>query len=308
MDAGSDVQGSAISTDIDALLGFSEEIGHTTGQEEDIIQVVIHEQPGARRDESMLQLQADEDWALHVEHRLHAPTEINAKEENPILDDNHADDDIYLLEYNRHPDSFRKALCEGAPLHLCRAALEEAGFNWMLDSGAKIFVAPTQYAESLDAITQCGILLRPYHVIVSEHFEDQVEACLTDLPYRQGARVKHRSVLRAGVEQIAAEAFDGEDCGTLQEDKLDRNNTVEEDITPSHLFYPVSATMEISEADKANNENDEDMAFSKVLTIKRTFLCKASRLRSHQSVTQSTTEANYGGINPRRICIVSHSD
>jgi len=33
---------------------------------------------------------------------------------------------IYLIEYNRHPEAFRAALCEGAPLQQCRVELEEA--------------------------------------------------------------------------------------------------------------------------------------------------------------------------------------
>lgn len=44
-------------------------------------------------------------------------------------------------------------------------------------------------------IEQQGIPLRPYHVIVSESLEYYVEASLTDVPCRDGARVKMRQVL-----------------------------------------------------------------------------------------------------------------
>ena len=104
------------------------------------------------------------------------------------------DSPICILHFNRHPESIRKAMCEGTTLHSCHVALEDVGYKWRLDSGAKIFVNPSHYAMVLDAVEKIGIGLRPYHVIVSESLKYLTEASLADLSFRQsnGAFVKCR--------------------------------------------------------------------------------------------------------------------
>jgi len=184
---------------------------------------------------------------------------------------------IYLLEYHRHPEAFRKALCEGPSLQQCRAALEEAGCKWLLASGAKIFVHPQQYAQTLVAVVEQGFELRPFHVIVAESFDYYVEACLADLSYRQGARVKLRTV----IHEVAAAA----DEGTVMPEE-----EWEEEVSNDSLV---------------NEEQNIP------LVIRKTFICAVSaapRWRNPQSVTQSTTEVHSGGMNPRRICVPSLSD
>ena len=47
---------------------------------------------------------------------------------------------IFLLEYSRHPDDFRQALCQGVPLEEIWQALQNAKRSWVLPSGAKAFV------------------------------------------------------------------------------------------------------------------------------------------------------------------------
>eukprot|EP00746_Dinoflagellata_sp_MGD_P063612 gnl/MRDRNA2_/MRDRNA2_266887_c0_seq1.p1 gnl/MRDRNA2_/MRDRNA2_266887_c0~~gnl/MRDRNA2_/MRDRNA2_266887_c0_seq1.p1 ORF type:complete len:185 (+),score=27.32 gnl/MRDRNA2_/MRDRNA2_266887_c0_seq1:454-1008(+) len=135
-------------------------------------------------------------------------------------------------------------------------------------SGAKIFVHPNQYAQAFLRIVEHGINLRPFHVIVAESFEYHVEACLADVPYRQGARVKNRCVIH---EPAAAE-----DASTpaSAERSLDISESAEEQEIP--------------------------------IVAKRTFICSAPRLRNQQSVTQST-EVHSGGVNPRRACISGSS-
>ena len=51
---------------------------------------------------------------------------------------------IILLEYSRHPESFRKALMEGLDLKSCRDALALARHSCELPGGAKMFVHPHQ--------------------------------------------------------------------------------------------------------------------------------------------------------------------
>jgi len=41
-----------------------------------VIQAIVHREPAAFRDESLLRLQADEEWALLTEHRMHHPVSV----------------------------------------------------------------------------------------------------------------------------------------------------------------------------------------------------------------------------------------
>lgn len=228
-----------------------------------VTQEVSHPDPPATIDEQLA--------SLNLEHKF-ADNVIVLNEADPGAVINEPETEpIHLLEYNRHPEAFLKALSEGEPLRKCRAALEGAGRKWLLGSGAKVFVHPSQYAQALVAIVEQGIDLRPFHVIVAESFEYHVEACLTDLSYRQGARIKKRRVID--------EAPVVGDSGKAAE--------------------------EASSAPEMDVDTEED-GFP--LVEKKTFICMVPRLRNPQSVTQSTTEAHSGGVNPRRICVVALSD
>lgn len=131
----------------------------------------------------------------------------------------------------------------------------KAGFQWLHESGAKIFVHPWQFEATMATIAQQGLPLRPYDVIVSESLEYLVQASLSDIPCRDGARMKTRQVLEPAVY-----------------------------------------------ADESQPDTeDEDLVMT--LVIARTFLCAVPRLRACDSVTQSTTEAHRGGLNPRRVSI-----
>lgn len=245
-----------------------------------VVQDVVHEEAAASIDEHMA--------AMNLEHKLadavtwlNEPVSIRvASSGNPQQTEK-----IFLLEYSRHPESFRKALCEGAPLQACRLALEEANHKYILGSGAKVFVHPHQYACALVAVTELGMDLRPFHVIVSESFQYHVEACLNDLSYRQGARIKRRSTIldRTSPCDEAAEA----DLAAVAGDGVNDAADADRQEAPQHL-----------------NLCDLDMP----LIEKQTFICEAPRRRNPESVTQSTTEAHLGGLNPRRVLPASLSD
>lgn len=234
-----------------------------------VIQEVHHDQPPVTIDESLV--------ALHLEHKVadnvmalsaqHAAEHRDADPNNQ-----QGTDRIYLLEFNRHPEAFRKALCEGPPLQQCRTALEQAGCKWLLGSGAKVFVHPHQYAQALVDICERGIDLRPFHVIVAESFQYHVEASLADVPCRQGARVKRHHVLH----EVATEVSTAEDAGVQ-----------------------ASAESHFDAQGREEADEDEDIA----VVISRTFLCVARRLRNPESVTQSTTEVHSQALNPRRVCL-----
>jgi len=227
-----------------------------------VIEEVQHSEPPATINEQMASMHVEHKFADNVS-RLHAQglaehvldTGVNVSTET---------EEIHLLEYNRHRESFRKALCEGPPLQQCRSDLVAAGHKYVLGSGAKMFVHPHQYMQTCVAIVEHGFNLRPFHVIAATSFEYHVEACLADLSYRQGARVKRRTV----IHEMAA----GGDNGSP---------SFAEDVSDG-------------------SEIDDEQELTTV--VSKTFICVAPTLRNANSVTQSTTEVHSReGVNPRRV-------
>jgi hypothetical protein len=236
------------------------------GDMQDVIQYIDHSEPAAVRDPEMLAEQARHDHADMVAQILHGHS---STEGSDPMEAEEVMETVSLLAYNRYPESFRLALTSGAALNPCRSALEEAGFNWEHTSGAKLFVHPWQFEECMTAVSENNIELRPYHVIVSSSLEYNVEACLADVPCRQGARVKRRRVLG----QASRSSFEH---GT---DDLGRD-----------------VQMPPGEAITDEVANETEQAYE----VRRTFLCRARKLRQANSVNQSTTEIHGGGLNPRR--------
>lgn len=224
--------------------------------------------------------------SLNVRHKLADNIQAISEQEldkTATVDEDSSEpktEKIHVLEYNRHPEAFRQALCDGPALQQCRYDLEAAGCKWVLGSGAKMFVHPHQYAQTCVALVEQGFNLRPFNVVVAESLEYNVQACLEDLSHRQGARVKNRTELHEVA--LAADA-----CAEMSE------GCAEED-TAEDVF-------DVSDFDK---DCWEGFPFA----VSRTFLCVAPRLRNSQSVTQSTTEAHDGGRNPRRVLMASSSD
>merc|ERR1719331_1449828 len=97
----------------------------------EVTQSISHNEPAAVRDPDVLQLQADVDWALHIERRLQACHEPLAEGEAV------SEEPVWLLQYTSHPHEFKEALLEGVPLRACREALYAAHRPCTLpDSGA----------------------------------------------------------------------------------------------------------------------------------------------------------------------------
>jgi len=247
-----------------------------------VIQEIEHAEEGASRNEEMAALNVAHKLADNVLQLGHNPPETQPEAEK-----------IHLLEYNRHPEAFRLALAEGAPLQECRAALESAGHKWLLDSGAKVFVQPWQYAQVAIAIFEQGIHLRPYHVLVAESLEYHVEASLADLSYRQGARVRKRQVF-ANVDISSSQEHD---------EAPSRAAMVRGAVWCATRLRMRPRSSEISKDNMPNVESKETVDIPFV--TQRTFICEAPYWRNQQSVTQSTTEVHGGGLNPRRVTVPS---
>lgn len=253
---------------VESCANESHEAGSMEVRMQDVIQDVEHAEPAAERDPDLLAEQARHDDADLVSRLLHGqPTSDTLR--STAAEPEKEKETVSLLSYTRYPESFRNALTNGSALHPCRTALEEAGFDWLHGSGAKIFVHPWQFEDSTSALSQSEVELRPYHVVVSASLEYNVEACLADIPCRDGARVKRRRT----IHHVAAE-------------------------NPHQVLgkdHPVH-----TEVEDATSESEFD--------TQRTFLCETKRLRQPNSVTQSTTEANGGGMNPRRVTMQGTSN
>ena len=79
---------------------------------------------------------------------------------------------IHLLEFSRHPQEFRQALNQGWPLDECRQALQKAERVWEQPGGAKVFVHPHQFEETMDLIKKLGLLKQ--HVVAAESLVSKV--------------------------------------------------------------------------------------------------------------------------------------
>jgi len=197
-------------------------------------------------------------------------------------------DDIYLLQFSRNPEKFETLLAEGMPLKSCRDALEEAGWQWSLQSGAKVFVHPWQYEQTLEFLESLEKPLRPYHVVVTASVQHLVEESLSGMPCRQGARIKKRIALGSAQSGKRVKPNDKEFSDHAKE--KEGSNTSEHDEEACEL-------------------SQDAVELPMVVCAQRTFICclpRFPRLRDANSVTQSTTAA-HGGINPRRVMGISLS-
>ena len=82
-------------------------------------------------------------------------------------------DVIYLDTYRKSSHEFTKALMNDPQLESCRDALDLAGHDWFLESGAKVFVRPDQWDSVMEATATRKLCTRD--VIVAEEFADIVD-------------------------------------------------------------------------------------------------------------------------------------
>ena len=104
---------------------------------------------------------------------------------------------IHLLSFSRHPQAFRLALSHATPLQECRLALVQANFKWELDCGAKIFVHPHQFEETVALVNEKELKLAKQHVIVAECLMWNVMLSVFTLSSRLQVRAKARIELGA---------------------------------------------------------------------------------------------------------------
>lgn len=251
-------------------------------------EVVLDSEPPVIPDPSD-DLIADHIWASGIEHLINGASVCAGDSPGcafaePALEAAEKDD-IYLLQFSRNPEQVEKSLADGISLKSCRDALEEAGFQWNLPSGAKVFVHPSQYRQTLEFLEHIDGPLRPYHVVVAASLQHLVDECLSGIPCRKGARIKKRVTL-GGAQSGKLVKSHEEQSGGRKEAGSDGEDVTIGESSQSALEMPI------------------------VVCEHRTFICCLPRfpyLRDATAVSQSTTEA-HGGLNPRRIMAMSLSD
>eukprot|EP00405_Crypthecodinium_cohnii_P021724 CAMPEP_0206477836 /NCGR_PEP_ID=MMETSP0324_2-20121206/35671_1 /ASSEMBLY_ACC=CAM_ASM_000836 /TAXON_ID=2866 /ORGANISM="Crypthecodinium cohnii, Strain Seligo" /LENGTH=374 /DNA_ID=CAMNT_0053953979 /DNA_START=435 /DNA_END=1559 /DNA_ORIENTATION=+ len=259
----------------------------STSQEFAFVQDVIHTEPPARRDERLLTMQADEEWALLVERRIHgtlAPpsesTTCPGTSTEDMTDD--APEKIHLLRFGSGDGAlFRNQLLEGSEFRSVREAMEASGYNCIHPSQAIVLVKPDQFSETSIALK--GHELHPFHVIITESFEYLLDEVLAGIPCRRRPREKARSrreLLQAPQLQVGRE-----DVVVLSSQNLDDPATGA--ATPTALDMDVCSPCSPCSPVDAVEDREVDFIFCE----RRTFLCFAPRLRDMASVVQSTTEA-----------------
>jgi len=162
--------------------------------EEDVIQAVVHDEPGVQRDPTMLQLQADHSWALQVERCLHglAAPDVAADEESSV--EQEAQDGAYILSGRVYLCSFRsgqwelfrKMILQDKEFRTLRQNLGAKMPVVLHPSGALILVRPEQYFDTINALKVHT--LKRYMVVVAESEEYLLEEVLARMKSKQRPR------------------------------------------------------------------------------------------------------------------------
>lgn len=247
-----------------------------------VVEAVVHEELAATRDEGLLRLQAEHDWADQVIEFLHDP---DVMIRDSVVEDSGVSESVYTLRFGSgDTEEFRNILLSGPQLRPCREALWACGHSCEHHSGALLFVKPHQIVDVLHTLDSVHGL-RPYHIVITDSFEYLLDEVLTHMSCRSRPREKHGS--RCRIMCVCEE----DDVVPKPCEPDDSEHRMPEDTE--------SCSMDVRDG------NDLD------LFVQRTFLCVAPRLHDANTVIQSTTEATANqsanhyahrrGINPRRV-------
>ncbi len=176
------------------------------GQENQMLLATVK---GLRRDIWSLQEENSRLWELQVQMALWPTGDPDAAG---------GAERIHLLEFSRHPQEFLLALNKGWPLNDCRQALQKAERSWEQPSGAKVFVHPHQFEETMDLIQKLG--LRKEHVVAAESLVLKVMLSVFTLCSELEVRVIRRCELGVvGTSAASSSEVAGEDEWQRRENK-----------------------------------------------------------------------------------------
>jgi len=224
--------------------------------------------------------------AGHVERVIHAGSDIDGENDHTIInhDDIH-EEPVWLYPYMRTPKEFMTALLTGPDFENIRRIMDDSKCPYIhKESGAKIFVWPEHYKTVLEALARSDAKLRSSHIIVAQSFLTNLEKCVARLPSRKNVRVKKDGIsLVFGCQANPTASSSAANVPGL---------SLKQDMEETSLNEMALAT----DASAQDVKLWED-----ILCVERTFLCLSKTYSSPDSVTQSTTEAHRGGMNPRRL-------
>ena len=93
-----------------------------------------------------------------------------------------------VMELKRNPREFFDALHRIDKIAACRRALEEAGLQYTLLSGAKVYVPPEHHRRVLERLSDRHLNAR--HIIVAEEFRDAVVDAISSIPRRGKLQIR----------------------------------------------------------------------------------------------------------------------
>lgn len=177
----------------------------------EVVAAVMHQEPAAQLDTEFASLQADIEWAEHVQDRIRANLPLRVADNVAVMGK------VFLLRFGSAPSGgygpqqFRQELITGPALRPCREALTAAGYPFVHLNGAVMLVMPEQHAQASQALV--GIELHPFHVIISETFEYLIEEVLSGFCFSASPQVEARITAPhgAGISDLlpAQSAFAG---------------------------------------------------------------------------------------------------
>lgn len=157
---------------------------------EHVIQEVVHIDPPVLRDESLLALQADSQWAEDVERRIRTPDRAVVAASHDGVQPVRLSDKVYLLSFRSGKgELFRKMLLQDKEFKSLREHLRDAGYPVVLPpSGALVLVRPDQYLEAVNCPILRSRTLKRYNVLISESEEYLMNDVLLRMASKQRPR------------------------------------------------------------------------------------------------------------------------
>ena len=159
------------------------------GINQQVEEVVEHDEPPASRDPELLREQEEHDWADRVRDRILSPPHF---EDDAGTEEQ--DEVVWMLPFKRTPKEFTEALLHGPELQAVREEMMQHGCPCVLPSGAKIFVRPHQYQEVLQQLELHGSVRKASHLIIMDSLKTSLEEIMGRLPSKLKCKVNEDAV------------------------------------------------------------------------------------------------------------------
>lgn len=184
---------------------------------ETVEEIVDHgAEAGAIRDEELMQLQAEHDWADGVVMNITNPT-------LSFVEMSESDyEDVFLFRFTRTPKEFVAALQQEPELMNIRTKLEEAGHACLLigeNAGAQVFVWPEQYQSVMAAVHALDQRLFTSNIVILRSLMPLLEDIVAKIPSKKNVRVKKDA--KHLLTSVAASQHNPHDCDHEQSDGQD---------------------------------------------------------------------------------------